>query len=101
MKLKKGDEVIVVKGKDRGKTGKVERVFSENRLLIPNVNQYKRHQKRTSEKQPSEIVTITKPISCANVALICPQCHHPTRVGFKTMDGEKMRICRKCKGAFK
>lgn len=98
MKIKKGDEVQVVRGKDKGKTGKIEKVFSESMVLIANVNQYKRHQKSRSEKQPSEIVTITKPISMANVALICPHCKKVTRVGFEGEES-KVRICKKCKKA--
>lgn len=97
-KLKKGDEVMVVSGKDSGKKGKIEKVFSKrNKVLIAGVNQYKRHLKARSQKQPSEIITITKPLPVANVILICPKCHLQTRVGFKLGKNEKVRICKKCK----
>lgn len=63
MKLKKGDNVKVIKGKDKGKTGKVEKVFVKlDKVLIANVNMYKRHLKARSQSQPSEIVTLTKPV---------------------------------------
>jgi len=97
MKLKKGDEVKVVRGKDKGKTGKIEKVFPKmDRVIIPNVNLYKRHLKARSQRQPSEIITLTKPLSVSNVKLVCPKCHLPTRVGYKIGDGIKARICKKC-----
>lgn len=99
MKLRKGDEVKVVIGKDKGKTGKIEKVFSkENKLLIQNINAYKRHLKARSQSEPSEIKTLVKPLSMSNVRLICPKCHLPTRVGYLTKGDKKQRICRKCKG---
>lgn len=97
MKLKKGDEVKVVQGKDNGKTGKIEKVYSrEHKVLITGVNQFKRHVKARAQTQKSEIITITKPLPVANVALLCPKCKKQTRVGYM-MDGDsKVRICRKC-----
>lgn len=100
MKLKKGDEVKVVRGKDKGKTGKVEKVFPEKmQVLVVNVNQYKRHLKARSQNQPSEIVTITKPLAIANVRLVCSKCHVITRAGFSMQDNKKIRICKKCEQA--
>lgn len=97
MKLRKGDLVKVVMGKDRGREGKIEEVLSkENKVLVANVNQYKRHLKARSAKQPSEIVTLTKPLPLHNVSLICPNCHLPARVGFKLDSGDKIRVCKKC-----
>lgn len=97
MKLKKGDEVKVVRGKDKGKTGKIEKVFPKmDKVIIPNVNLYKRHLKARSQNQPSEIITLTKPLYASNVKLVCPKCHLPTRVGYKINDESKTRICRKC-----
>ena len=97
MKLIKGDEVKVVKGKDNGKTGKIEKVFSkEAKVLVPGVNQYKRHKKSRMQGEQSEIITITKPLPVANVALICPNCKQLTRIGYNTEGKEKVRVCRKC-----
>ena len=97
MKLKKGDEIKVVRGKDKGKTGKIEKVFPKlNKVVVPNVNLYKRHLKARSQRQPSEIITLTKPLHVSNVKLVCPKCHLPARVGYKIDDGSKTRICRKC-----
>lgn len=96
MKFRKGDTVKVIKGKDKGKTDKIEKILGQDKVLIANVNQYKRHLKARSQKQPSEIVTITKPISIANVAFICSQCHLTARIGFKIENDNKLRICKKC-----
>ena len=97
MKLKKGDEVIVVKGKDKGKRGKIEKVFSkENKVLIPGVNLYKKHYKSRVQNKPSEIMEITKPFPVGNVALICPNCKKQSRIGYKMDNKEKIRICKKC-----
>ncbi len=98
MKIKKGDNVKIIKGKDKGKTGKVEKVLpKEDKVLVLGVNQYKRHLKARSQTQKSEITVITKPLPVTNVALICPNCKLQTRVGFSIKEGKKIRICRKCK----
>jgi len=97
MKLQKGDQVKIVTGKDKGKEGKVERVFTkENKVLIPDVNQYKKHIKAKTQNQKSEIITITKPLPVSSVALICPKCKKQTRVGYIVDKDKKVRICRKC-----
>lgn len=97
MKLKKNDEVAITKGKDKGKKGKIEKVFSKTGMvLIPGVNLYKRHYKSKVQNKPSEIIEITKPFHVGNVALVCPNCHKETRVGYKIENKEKIRICRKC-----
>lgn len=97
MKLKKGDNVKIVSGKDRGKIGKIEKVFGKiGKVLVTGVNQYKRHLKARSQGQPSEIVTITKPLPLQNVALICQHCKLPTRIGFRLEKNDKIRVCRKC-----
>lgn len=97
MKLKKGDTVKIVKGKDSGKTGKVERVYAgTGKVLVEGVNQYKRHIKAKTANQKSEIVTITKPLPVSNIALVCPKCKKPTRVGYKMLKSDKVRICKKC-----
>jgi len=97
MKLKKGDEVKIIRGKDKGKTGKIEKIFPKaKKVVVPGANLYKRHLKARSQSQPSEIVTLTKPMSLANVILICPKCHLSARVGFEIKGKEKVRICKKC-----
>lgn len=98
MKLHKGDTVKVLLGKDKGKTAKIERVYpSLGKVLVEGINQFKRHLKGRGANQKSEIVTITKPLHASSVAIICPKCKKPTRIGFLINKGEKTRICRKCK----
>lgn len=99
MKLKKGDTVKVIKGKDRGRTGKIEKIFPEmGKVLIPGINVYKKHTKPRGEKEPGGIIDILKPLPLANVVLMCPKCSKPTRIGFRIdKSGAKTRICRKCK----
>ncbi len=98
MKIKKGDTVKILMGKDSGKTGKVEKMFpATGQVLVEGVNQFKRHVKSRSQDQKSEIVTITKPLLASKVAVVCPKCKKPTRIGMKIEKGEKVRICRKCK----
>ncbi|MEK7101413.1 MAG: 50S ribosomal protein L24 [Patescibacteria group bacterium] len=101
MKLKKGDTIIVTVGKDRGKSGQVEKVFlAQGTVLIPGINQYKKHVKKQSEQRPGEIVTLSRPLPVGNVALVCPKCKQPTRVGYQVLEDKKLvkkiRICRKC-----
>lgn len=97
-KYKVGDEALVTTGKDKGKKGKIEKVFpSEDKVVVSGVNTYKRHRKVT-RKQAAGIYEITRPIEVAKIAILCPKCGKPTRVGF-TMEGKtKVRICKKCNG---
>ena len=97
MKLKKGDSVKIVLGKDKGKTGKIERILPKiEKVLVTGINQYKRHMKARAQGQSSEIVTVTKPLAGTNVALICPHCKLQTRIGFRVEKNGKIRVCRKC-----
>lgn len=96
-KFKKGDNVKVVSGKDKGRSGKIEKVFPKiQKVLVSGVNEYKRHKKGNGQNQKSEIVTIRKPLSAANIILVCPKCNLETRVGFEIEDGKKERRCLKC-----
>jgi len=98
-KYKVGDQVQVKIGKDKGKLGKIEKVVeSENKIIVSNVNIYKRHRKVT-KNQPAGIYEITRPILASKVRIICPKCQKLTRVGFKIEGKTKTRICKKCMGA--
>ncbi len=100
-KIKKGDLVKVVAGKDNGKEGKVLRVMSkENKVLVEDVNVAKRHI-RKMEGLEGGILNISKPINLSNVMLICPNCKKPSRVGFEGHDKTKVRVCKKCKEVIK
>lgn len=99
MKLKKGDRVKVIAGKDRGREGVIEKVFpKEDKVLVPGINIYKKHVKAKGEGKPGGVIEIARPLSVAKVALICPKCKQQTRVGYRLeKEKKKSRICRKCK----
>lgn len=97
MKLKKNDTVVVTIGKDKGRTGKVEKVFPKlGNILVTGINIIKRHTKRKDDKNPGGIIEVTKPLDASKVALMCPSCNKPTRIGYLVAKNEKVRICRKC-----
>lgn len=97
MKIRKGDTIIIAAGKDKGKKGKVEKVlFAGTHVLVPSLNIYKRHAKKRDEKRPGGIIDFPRPLPVGNVAIVCPSCGKPTRVGYLVTKGEKIRICRKC-----
>lgn len=95
-KIKKGDKVLVLLGKDRGKTGEVKLVLGKKRrVFIEGLNLYKRHVRKMQNIEGG-IIDIPKTMDLSNVALICPNCKKPTRVGRKITGETKIRICRKC-----
>lgn len=97
MKLKKGDKVKIMTGKDRGREGTVDRIWPhQEKVAIAGVNVYKRHTKPRGEGQKGGIVDFVRPLAAANVALICPKCKQATRIGYKLTSKEKTRVCRKC-----
>ncbi len=99
MKIRKGDRVRVLTGKDRGKEGEVMRALpSVDKVIVDGVNVAKKHQKPTRSTMQGGIIDKDMPLPVANVALLCSNCG-PTRVGYRFDDrGEKVRICRKCQG---
>lgn len=97
MKLKKGDTVLVISGKYRGKRGKILKTFpKEMKILVESVNLIKKHQKPKREGEKGQIVQIASPIAISNLKFICPKCGKATRVGFKIKEKKKVRICKKC-----
>lgn len=96
MKLKKGDNVIILTGKDKGKTGAIEKVFpKDNTVLIPGINTFKRHMKRRDDKNPGGIVEGNHPIGASKVALVDKKTKKPTRIGFILAKGEKVRVAKR------
>lgn len=96
LKFKVGDTVKITTGKDKGREGKIEKIFPrEEKVLIPAINIYKRHVKGMGG-QKSGIYDIPRPLPFSKIALICPKCKVPTRVGFRVLEKEKVRVCRKC-----
>jgi large subunit ribosomal protein L24 len=99
VKLRKGDRVKVIAGKDVGKDGVIMRVIPEkNRVIVEGVNVAKKHQRPTRATMQAGIIDKDMPIHASNVALICGTCG-ATRLGYRVDDsGKKIRICRKCQG---
>ncbi len=96
-KIKKGDTVKILLGKDRGKDGKVERVLiKDGKALVGGVNLVKRHIGKKVTGQEGTVLELPKPVDISNVVLICPNCKKTTRVGIKIIEKTKSRICRKC-----
>ncbi len=98
MKLKKGDRVRVLSGKDRGDDGEVMRVLPKaGKVIVENVNIAKKHQRALRATMQAGIIDKDMPMPASNVALICKSCDKPTRIGYRVEGNEKVRICKKCK----
>ncbi|MCS6875517.1 MAG: 50S ribosomal protein L24 [Aquificaceae bacterium] len=100
-KIRKGDKVMVLRGKEKGKTGEVLEVLREKgRVLIKDVNMVYKHVKEIPNVREGGIYQIEAPIHVSNVMLLCPKCNRPTRVGIRTVvEGDtlrKYRYCKKC-----
>jgi large subunit ribosomal protein L24 len=102
MRIKNGDKVQLMAGKDKGKSGKVIQVFPQlEKVVVEGVNLSKKHVK-SKQGAKGQIVEFSAPIAVSKVMLICPKCAKPTRVGAKVVGGEKVkrvRICKKCEAA--
>lgn len=104
MKIRRGDQVLIIKGKDKGKKGRVLRGFpKKNQVLVEGVNLKKKHQRPRREGEKGQVVEVPAPISISQVKLICPKCGKPTRIGYKEKPKDKkiktkIRICKKCQG---
>ncbi len=97
MKLRKGDEVIITAGKDRGKKGKIEKILvKKNSALLVGLNIYKRHLKKRDEKNPGGIIEISRPLPIANLSFVCKKCGKNTKIGYSVKNEEKLRVCRSC-----
>ncbi len=95
MYLKKGDQVVVTTGSDKGKQGTVEAVLSNGKIIVENVNMAKKHMKPNALNTEGGIVEKEMAIDASNVMLIDPETKKPTRVGFEVKDGKKVRIAKK------
>lgn len=97
MKIKKGDNVIVISGKDKGKIGKVLQTSPKTyKVVVEGVNVVSKHKKPRSAQDKGGIVKQTNPIDSSNVMVICPNCNKATRVSHKEIDDKKVRVCKKC-----
>lgn len=97
MKIKKGDTVLIISGKDRGKKAKVLKVFpEEKRILVEGINLRKKHLKPKKAGEKGQTVQLPAPLDVSNAKFICSKCGKATRIGFKIVEKKKFRICKKC-----
>lgn len=97
MKIKKGDTVVVITGKDRGKKSTIEKVLpKESKVIVRGINIAKRHQKSRGQGRPGGIIEKTLPIAVSNVMFWCKKCENRVRLSYELRGKEKIRICRKC-----
>jgi large subunit ribosomal protein L24 len=98
MKLKKGDNVKILSGKDRGKTGIILRAMPDGeRIVIDGLNVFKKRSRPKKQGEKGQTVLVPRSMPSAKVMLICTSCKEPTRVGFRIEGARKIRYCKKCK----
>ncbi len=96
IKLRRDDTVKIIKGKDRGKSGRILQVDRENnRVIVEGLNIVKKAMKQRKQNEKGGIKEIEASIASANVMIVCKKCG-PTRIGYKVTEGQKARICKKC-----
>lgn len=97
MKIKKGDTIYVLAGKDKGRTGKVVKIYPKSeKVLIENINMYKKHMQKSEQMPKGGVVDVARPLNVSNVMTMCQKCKKPTRIGYLLNDKKKIRICKKC-----
>ena len=101
MRIKKGDLVKKITGKDKGKEGKVLRtVPSEGKIVVEKLNIIKKHQKPKRQGEKGQRTEIPAPFDASNVMLMCPACGKTTRIAYKFVGEKKVRVCKKCNKEF-
>lgn len=99
MKIRKGDTVLITRGKERGKKGKVIELFPQKeKVLVEGMNVRKKHIKPRRAGEKGQIVAISTPLRLSNVKIVCPKCAKPARIGYRREGDKKYRICKKCWG---
>ena len=98
MRLKKGDTVKIMSGKDRGKTGVVLRALpDDSKIVIDGLNTFKKHARPRRQGEKGQMIVVPRPLQASKVMLICTSCKEPTRVGSRLDGAKKVRYCKKCK----
>ena len=97
MKIKKGDNVKVLSGNDKDKTGEILEVIpKKNKVVVKGVNVRKKHVKPRRQGEEGGIISVECPIDSSKVNVVCPKCGKATKVGYIEEKGEKVRVCKKC-----
>ncbi len=101
IRIRKNDTVMIIKGRDRGKTGRVMKVLpGQMRAIIEGRNLIKKHSRKSQKNPQGGIIQMESPIQLSNLMPVCPKCNKPARVGsIIEKDGKKLRVCKKCKEA--
>ena len=98
MNLKKGDQVKIISGKDRNKTGSIVRVLSESgKVVVDGFNVFKKRARPKKQGEKGQMIMVSRPLPVSKVMLICSACKEPTRVGARFEGARKVRYCKKCK----
>lgn len=97
MKIRKGDTVKIISGNDKGKQGKVLSVSpKDGTIVIEGANMKKKHVRARQQGKKGEKVLVPAPVRTARVMLVCPKCGKPTRLGHQLLQGQKLRVCKRC-----
>jgi large subunit ribosomal protein L24 len=100
MNLRKGDNVMVISGKDKGQTGKIEKILlAKDRVLVKDLNTVKKRTRPTRQGEKGQTVSIARSLHISNVMLVCKNCKKPTRIGYRMDGDQKIRICKKCEAS--
>ena len=98
MNIKKGDKVVILKGRDKGKSGKVLKVSTlQGKIIVEGLNIVKKNVKARKQGEKGQIISTSAPMTVSKVMLICSACSKPSRVGYRITGDKKERICKKCK----
>lgn len=96
-RIKKDDQILIIKGKDRGKKGKVLDVFpQEGKVMVEGLNLRKKHVRPKKGNEKGQVVETPAAIQESNVMVVCPKCSQPSRIGIKITEKKKYRLCKKC-----
>jgi large subunit ribosomal protein L24 len=97
MKIRKGDQIQIISGKDRGKRGKVMRAIpAAGKIVVEGLNLVKRHKRPRKGGEKGQRIEVPSPVSISNVMIVCPNCGKLARIGHKITKENKIRICKKC-----
>jgi len=97
MRIKKGDTVLIISGKDRGKKSKVLKTLPKDfKIVVEGANITKKHRRPRKSGEKGQKVEIPAPMDVSNVKLVCPKCGKPVRVGYKFVGEKKLRVCKEC-----
>ena len=97
MKIKKGDTVLIISGKDRGRKGKViEALPQKGKIVVEKINTIKKRMKSKKSGEKGQVIEMASPFSSSNAKIVCPKCGEASRIGYKKEKDKKYRICKKC-----